>query len=174
MSIFRPQVGISACLFGKPVRYDGQHKQHELIMQYVAPQVDLIPVCPEIGIGLGVPRETIQLVQHQGIFDVVDTATGKTRYSSELEKYADSILQQYPALNAFIFKSRSPSCGLGSTPVMTIPGMTTQSATAYGQFAWRLYHKNQTLDKKLLLIEESQLYNAQQCLHFINQLFDSG
>ena len=56
-------IGVSACLLGEHVRYDGGHKRNAFLLEELAPHVRFVPVCPEVGIGLGAPREAIRLVR---------------------------------------------------------------------------------------------------------------
>jgi uncharacterized protein YbbK (DUF523 family) len=57
------RIGVSACLLGEQVRYDGGHKRNAFLLEELALHVRFVPVCPEVGIGLGVPRESIRLVR---------------------------------------------------------------------------------------------------------------
>src|SRR6202034_3239255 len=57
----RPRVGVSSCLLGEPVRFDGGHRRFRFLTDELAPHVDWVPYCPEIEIGLGAPRETLRL-----------------------------------------------------------------------------------------------------------------
>jgi uncharacterized protein YbbK (DUF523 family) len=59
-------IGVSACLPGEQVRYDAGHKRNAFLLKDLAPHVRFVPVCPEVGIGLGVPREAIRLVRRGG------------------------------------------------------------------------------------------------------------
>ena len=56
-------IGVSACLLGEQVRHDGGHKRNAFLLEELAPHVRFVPVCPEVGIGLGAPRESIRLVR---------------------------------------------------------------------------------------------------------------
>lgn len=59
---FKPKIGISACLLGENVRFNGGHKQSQLCSEVLAAYFDFVPLCPEVAIGLGIPRETIRTV----------------------------------------------------------------------------------------------------------------
>ena len=63
MSTIRPCVGISACLLGEPVRYDGRDKRHTFLVETLGPHVEWCPICPEAGAGMGIPREPVFLRQ---------------------------------------------------------------------------------------------------------------
>ena len=56
----RLRIGVSACLLGREVRYDGRHKRDALLLEELAPLVTFVPVCPELEVGMGVPREPVQ------------------------------------------------------------------------------------------------------------------
>ena len=62
-ALTRPRLGVSACLLGQEVRFDGGHKRHRFITDTLAQYVDLVPVCPEVEMGLGIPRPTLRLVR---------------------------------------------------------------------------------------------------------------
>ena len=110
----RPSVGVSACLMGEPVRHDGGHRRHGLVHDQLAPLVRLARVCPEVGIGLPVPRPPIQVVNLNGEHRV----RGVTHPERDVtEALRDQARHLDAPLSGFVLKSRSPSCGLGTTPV---------------------------------------------------------
>jgi uncharacterized protein YbbK (DUF523 family) len=114
---------VSACLLGQEVRHDGGHKRCAFVVEDLARVVELVPVCPEVEIGLGVPREPIRL-------QVPGSAGGGTTlrlvaYGSGrdlTERMADYAERRVAALAAldlagYVTKSKSPSCGLADVPV---------------------------------------------------------
>jgi uncharacterized protein YbbK (DUF523 family)/uncharacterized protein YbgA (DUF1722 family) len=111
-------LGVSACLIGQAVRYDGQDKHHNFIAEVLAEHFVLIPFCPEVAIGLGVPRPAIQLIAgdpfHPRARGVDDPSTDVT---DRLQDFAREVTASQPTLSGYIFKSRSPSCGLRDTTV---------------------------------------------------------
>ena len=117
----RPLVGISACLCGERVRYDGADKGHPALIARLARSLTLHPLCPEVAAGLGVPRPPVRLV---GASPDALRARGVTQTSLDvsdaLQRVAGQLLGQAAAPGAhfcgYLFKSKSPSCGLGSTP----------------------------------------------------------
>ncbi len=115
----KPRIGISSCLLGNHVRYDGKHKHNDFIVRYLTEQVEFIAICPEVAIGLGVPRAPIQLIDKSGKPGAVFIHAPHTDVTRSLAVYAKQTLQDYPDLSGFIFKSRSPSCGLHNTPVFS-------------------------------------------------------
>lgn len=115
----KPRIGISSCLLGNHVRYDGKNKHNDFIVRYLTEQVEFIAICPEVAIGLGVPRAPIQLIDKSGKPGAVFTHAPHTDVTQSLAAYAKQTLQDYPDLSGFIFKSRSPSCGLHDAPVFS-------------------------------------------------------
>lgn len=134
----RPLVACSACLLGEPVRYDGGHREQASIGDHLAPWLQLQAICPEVGIGLGVPRPTLKVVDSEFGQRVVHVDNPHHDVSAELLDYADSYMRKlgrFWPLTAYIFKARSPSCGVGST---LINPATTQQHSGDGLFAGRV------------------------------------
>ena len=129
----RPLVGTSACLLGETVRYDGAHKRTRAVADELARHVRLRPFCPEVGIGLSVPRPPIQLVRFPDAVRVRGVEEPERDFTDALQACADAV---ETGLSGFIFKARSPSCGLDSTPV--VDEENREVATASGAFAARL------------------------------------
>ncbi|MBV5338887.1 MAG: DUF523 and DUF1722 domain-containing protein [Deltaproteobacteria bacterium] len=106
-------IGVSACLLGEHVRYDGGHKHDRYITDNLGKYFAFVPVCPEVGCGLPTPREAMRL---EGDPDAPRLMTGKTRVdkSEQLVAYCSAIIEtlEREDLCGFIFKKSSPSCGL--------------------------------------------------------------
>ena len=111
-------VGVSACLLGEEVRYNGAHKLDDFVCGALARVVDLRPVCPEVDIGLGVPREPIQLTRSNNGTRLVAAESGAD-LTAAMESYAEAKVRELDAAGicGYVLKSRSPSCGLGSVPI---------------------------------------------------------
>lgn len=104
----RPRVGVSSCLLGEEVRFNGGHKRHRFLTDELGPHVDWVPSCPEVSIGLGTPREPIRL-----------TAGGRLVNRSGTADHTDAMtaLPLPPAgLDGYVFKAKSPSCGIRAIP----------------------------------------------------------
>ena len=115
----RPVVIVSACLLGQPVRYDGGDKSNTLVRKLLGERFDIFPLCPEAEAGLGIPRPPVQLVRNGegmievlGVEEVLDV-TGALRDFSHR-----SIAKLVGRIDGAVLKSRSPSCGIGTTPVL--------------------------------------------------------
>ena len=110
----RPHLGISSCLLGNDVRYDGGHKRNEYLIESLGPYVDWISVCPEVDIGLGTPRPPIQLEldgTHRLCLVMPETGEDLT---AQMTSYAGRRVETLRAerLSGYVLKSRSPSCGM--------------------------------------------------------------
>jgi uncharacterized protein YbbK (DUF523 family) len=103
----RPRVGVSSCLLGAEVRFNGGHKRFRFLTDELDPYVDWVPYCPEIEIGLGTPREPIRL-----------TADGRLVNRSGTADHTRSMtaLPLPMAVDGYVFKAKSPSCGVWGIP----------------------------------------------------------
>src|ERR1019366_9610855 len=72
------RIGVSSCLLGEQVRFDGGHKRSDFLVEMLGRFVEFVPVCPEVDIGLGVPRETLRLVRDGNAAHVARLVTNKT------------------------------------------------------------------------------------------------
>ena len=112
------RIAISACLVGQEVRYDGRHKRDPYLAGELGPRVTWVPVCPELDIGLGVPREPIHLVAGEGDVRLVGIHSGH-EHTGAMRSYAQRRAEQLldAGIDGYVLKARSPSCGLGDVPV---------------------------------------------------------
>jgi uncharacterized protein YbgA (DUF1722 family)/uncharacterized protein YbbK (DUF523 family) len=117
-------VGISACLLGRKVRFDGGHKEDPLITRALGDSFEWVPVCPEVELGLGTPRETMHLVAAGAETRLVTTRTGAD-LTGAMKAFARARVEDLAGadLAAFILKSDSPSCGMERVPVHSLGGM---------------------------------------------------
>jgi uncharacterized protein YbbK (DUF523 family) len=107
------RVGISSCLLGNRVRYDGGHQQDCYITGTLGRFLEFVPVCPEVECGLGVPRETMRLVGDPRHPRLMTTVTGIDHTEKMLSWAAKKVRElEREELCGFIFKSRSPSSGM--------------------------------------------------------------
>ncbi|XVQ82847.1 YbgA family protein [Microbispora siamensis] len=112
----RPRVAVSSCLLGAPVRFNGGHSRDRFLAAELAEHVDWVPVCPEIEIGLGAPRETLRLERSP---DGPRLVTRRTRedLTAPMTALAAERAAGLGDVDGYVFKSRSPSCGLHGIPV---------------------------------------------------------
>jgi len=109
------RIAVSACLLGERVRYDGDHKLHEVVATRLAHRFELISVCPEIELGLGVPRPPIRLVGMGEQPQLIATDDGRDLGPS-MREFADRRVSELLALGiaGYVLKSGSPSCAIAS------------------------------------------------------------
>ena len=119
----KPLVGISSCLLGQQVRFDGGHKKDGWITGPLGAFFDFLPVCPEVGIGLGVPRPTIHLVGDPARPRALGSKDASLDVTARLEAFGIAQLPRLEGLSGYILKSKSPSCGMARVPVTSEKGM---------------------------------------------------
>lgn len=121
----RPLVGISSCLLGNKVRYDGNDKVHPVAVERLTQAVQLLPICPEAAVGLGIPRAPVQLVAHDNSLKALGKENRALDVSAKLSNMGRIAARVYPDLCGYVTQSRSPSCGYLSTPTHTMAGEPT-------------------------------------------------
>ncbi len=128
------RLGISSCLLGEKVRYDGGHKLDHFLKDTLGRFVDWMPVCPEVEYGLPVPREAMHLVKAGDGPRLVTTRTG-IDHTDGMRRWAVKRISELEKedLCGFVFKSRSPSSGLRGVKVYGASGVP--SGTGVGVFA---------------------------------------
>lgn len=117
------RVGVSACLLGNPVRYDGGHKRDAYVVDTLGRYFEFVPVCPEVECGLGVPREAMRLVGDPDAPRLVTIKTG-VDLTERMRGWATNRVEELAGENlcGFIFKSKSPSSGLTRVKVYNDKG----------------------------------------------------
>lgn len=112
----KKRIVISACLLGHPTRYDGKSKPADLSV--FGDDVEFVAVCPELGAGFGVPRPPIELTEYADGAICVERVEDRENMTAPLADYCAKLVARFKAerVDAFVFKARSPSCGL-ATPV---------------------------------------------------------
>lgn len=108
----KPKLGISACLLGAEVRYNGGHKESRLCSRTLNEYFDFVPLCPEVAIGLGTPREPIRLVGDPQAPRAVGTVNRAVDVTAPLAAYGERVAEEQTELCGYIFMQQSPSCGL--------------------------------------------------------------
>jgi uncharacterized protein YbbK (DUF523 family) len=107
----KPLIGIGSCLAGNAVRYNGETNSPNRHVREICEHFDMQAFCPEMGIGLGVPRPPIHLVGSKDSVRVLDVQTHTHDYTGQIQAYAQYVLDQAPLLCGYILVKGSPSCG---------------------------------------------------------------
>lgn len=111
------KIGVSACLLGQPVRYDGGHKRSSLCTEVLVEHVEFTAICPERAIGLGTPREPIRLVGDPGSPRAVGTIDRQRDVSAALTSFGERMATELDDINGYILMQKSPSCGMEQVKV---------------------------------------------------------
>jgi uncharacterized protein YbbK (DUF523 family) len=163
-------LGVSACLLGDPVRWDGDHDRSAFLADRLAPHVVWRRVCPELEIGLGVPREPIALVR-QGDGHALVAATSRRALTETMASFAKARVDGFHDLDGYVLKSRSPSCGIAGARVYA----TREDLFADASFerAGRGVYASALLQRwpTLPIVEETQLQSAAEQAHFVERCF---
>ena len=122
-----PALGISSCLLGEDVRYDGGNKGDSYVIETLSQHLRFISICPETAIGMGTPRPPIQLVSREQGVRAVGVHLPEMDVTADLVNFGKNKGYAASTLCGYIFKSRSPSCGLQDTPVLTVEGTSAGS-----------------------------------------------
>jgi len=160
------KLGISTCLLGENVRYDGGHKLDRFLTDTLGQYVEYVPVCPEVECGLGVPRESMHL---EGDPDSPRLVTSRTKQdmTDRMVKWAEKRLVELKKeeLCGFIFKSDSPSSGMERIRVYNEKGMPVKKGV--GIFA-RIFMDHFPL---LPVEDEGRLHDPKLRENFIERIF---
>lgn len=161
-------LGISQCLLGENVRYDGGHKHSRLCTGILSQRFIYHPVCPEMGIGMGAPRESISLrlsTDGTGI-RAVGNKTASLDVTDALVTYAHTQAATLGDIDGYIFMGRSPSCGLGNVKVYMANGYASDQSSP-GLFAREFMR----LHPLLPVEEEGRLRDARLCENFVSRVY---
>ena len=161
--MFLPIVGVSACLLGQHVRYDGKHKYTHLIAEELKKHCSLIAVCPEVEIGLGIPRPKIQLTQMGATIRVLQKDDSNIDVTDSLVKFAIKFANQH-SLKGMVLQDKSPSCGLANTKLFSQSG--EQIGVSSGLFTTTIMD----LLPDLVVIQASQLQSKSDIEQFVKRL----
>ncbi|HZZ83866.1 MAG TPA: DUF523 and DUF1722 domain-containing protein [Anaeromyxobacteraceae bacterium] len=166
----QPRIGVSACLLGTPVRFDGGHKNNAYVHSVLARFATLVPVCPEVESGMPVPRESLRLVERGGGGGValLGNRSGADR-SDQLRAWGRGRVEELARLDldGFILKKDSPSCGLERVRVYPAEGDRPPARTGTGLFAALLRERLPALP----LAEEGWLQDAGLRECFLDRVF---
>lgn len=157
-----PRIAVSACLTGQAVRYDGGDRFHGTVARVLRRWVRLQEYCPEVAIGLGIPRPPVRLTDTTDGLRVLGTADVNQDYTHALRGFADTVPD---SISGAILKARSPSCGIDNTPVAADSSAPVRLAS--GAFAQRLRERLPLLP----MISETQLARAEQVEVFVLKVY---
>ena len=160
------RLGISRCLLGEEVRFDGGHKRDWFLTNVLGRYVEWVPVCPEVEAGLGTPREAMRLVGGPHHFRLMTITSGQD-HTRALESMAQNRLHDLEALglSGYVFKKDSPSCGLERVRTYNEHGMPSRNGV--GLFARAFLERFPLMPVE----EEGRLCDARLRENFIERVF---
>jgi uncharacterized protein YbgA (DUF1722 family)/uncharacterized protein YbbK (DUF523 family) len=160
------KIGISSCLLGEKVRFDGGHKEDGFITNTLAVYFDFVPVCPEVDIGLGTPRETIRL-EGTDSPRLVAPKSGRD-LTEQMHEYSGRRLEELKqvGLHGYILKKDSPSCGMERVRIYSADGKSV-TRTGRGLYAAALINRFPLLPVE----EEGRLNDPVLRENFIERVF---
>jgi uncharacterized protein YbgA (DUF1722 family)/uncharacterized protein YbbK (DUF523 family) len=163
------KIGVSSCLLGAQVRFDGGHKRSDFLVDTLGRFVEFVPVCPEMDIGLGVPREALRLVRDRNAVSDIRLIANKTGidHTDKMNSYAARrvIALEREELSGYVLKKDSPSCGMVRVRVYGPSGMATRDGA--GLFAAALIRRYPNLPVE----EEGRLNDPHLRENFVERLF---
>ena len=158
-------IAVSACLTGQAVRYDGSDAAHALPHRELAGVFDYVPVCPEVGIGMGAPRPPIRLVAEGGGLRAVGAHDANLDVTDALNAFGRRQAERLADVCGHIFMTRSPSCGLDSVKVRTEVRGEPQRTDGRGVYAASLLAERPNLPAE----ENERLFDPARRSAFINR-----
>lgn len=161
----KPTVVVSRCLGFDHCRYNGDVINDKFV-ELLKPYVNYITVCPEVEIGLGVPRKSIRLVMENDIIDLYQPESGNT-YTKEMNDYSENLFNNLEDVHGFLLKGRSPSCGIKDVKVYHGREKFTGSSKGSGIFAAAVLEEY----GDLAIEEEGRLTNYSLREHFLTKLY---
>ena len=160
------RIGISACLLGEEVRFDGGHKRDSFLTDVLGPHVEFVPVCPEVEMGLGTPRETLRLVRQGTSLRMITTRTS-IDHTDAMTGWASTRLDtlDHEDLSGYVLKKDSPSCGMERVKTYSDQGLPRRDGR--GLFAAALMERMPLLPVE----EEGRLTDPVLRENFIERVF---
>ncbi len=161
----RLRIGISRCLLGENVRHDGGHKRDGFLIEALVRHVEWVPVCPEVEVGLGTPREPMRLAGDPRAPRLVTINTG-VDHTDAMNRFAQQRVRELEVLDlsGYIFKADSPSCGTKQVALFNTQGIETQDGI--GLFAQAFMEHFPLMPVE----EETRLHDPQAVKDFLERV----
>lgn len=164
----KPTVVISKCITFENVRWNAQIIASDFV-EKLKPFVNFIPVCPEVQIGLGVPRDPLRIVLVIGVKRLMQPATGLD-FTEKMQNFAESFLSSLREVDGFILKSGSPSSGFKNVKIYPTIGKAASIARGPGFFGGAVVEKF----SDLAIEDEKRLQNSRIRTHFLTKLYTNA
>jgi len=170
----RPLIAISQCILGDRVRYDGQVNTYTDLLSFIHSHFQTIAVCPEVEIGLSVPRPPVQLSSDGKQIKITGRDDPSIDITEPMEQFCQQRSLQLNSIQGYIFKSKSPSCGVTDVPLFNPQGeVISMGAGLFAQTMLQRYPNlpitdEQTLDtqqQRELFLQSVQNYREYSISH---------
>ena len=158
------KIAVSSCLLGEAVRYDGTDKHIEYITQQLTNKYTLISLCPEMAVGMGVPRPPIHLVDDGTTIQARGIEHPENNVTKLLVNYAENVIKNNSDICGYIFKKNSPSCGTKNVKVLNSQGQYEMRGK--GIYAETLMDALPSLP----VIEEEDFLNKNMRVEFLSKV----
>jgi len=160
------RVGVSSCLLGNEVRFDGGHKRDRFVTDLLGSFVEWVPVCPEVEVGMGTPRPALRLVEDGDGVRMVEIKSGRD-HTRPMKRYATRRVRALLGLDlcGYILKKDSPSCGMARVKIYGAKGMPRRDGT--GLYASALMEAYPNLPVE----DEGRLNDPKLRENFIERVF---
>ncbi len=161
----KPTIVVSRCLGFCKCRYNGDVLSSDFV-ELLKPYVNYTTACPEVEIGLGVPRNPVRLVNRGGAIELYQPAEDRT-YTEEMKHYAEQFFDSVGNIHGLILKGRSPSCGIKDVKIYAGTEKSSSSQKGVGIFAAHAMQRYPNLP----IEEEGRLTNYAIREHFLTKLY---
>lgn len=160
------RLGVSSCLLGNEVRFDGGHKRNRFVTDLLGRFVEWVPVCPEVEVGMGTPRPALRLTNDGDGVRMVEIGSGRD-HTAAMEKYARKRVRSLRRLDlcGYILKKDSPSCGMTRVKIYGAKGMPARAGQ--GLYASALMEAYPNLPVE----DEGRLNDSKLRENFIERVF---
>ena len=163
-------------MLGDKVRYDAKVQLYPELKQFIQQHFDIISVCPEVEIGLSVPRPPVQLVETRlpndlSYIKMIGRDDPSIDITQDMQKYCQQRPPQLNSIHGYIFKSKSPSCGVDNAPLFNEQGLDAGLAKGLFVSAILQFYPSLPITDELNLITQQQLETfLQQTIDYKNKI----
>jgi uncharacterized protein YbbK (DUF523 family) len=165
--VVKPTIVVSRCLGFDICRYDGTEISDEFV-EKLKPYVNFVTVCPEVGMGMGVPRDPIRVVLNNDAHKLFQPSTG-IEFTDKIKGFSKKILDELNHVDGFILKSKSPSCGISNTKVFDDLYDEEPIAKGSGFFAMEVMKRF----PDVILEDEDRLADSKVRKEFLSSIYKS-
>lgn len=159
------QIGISSCLLGQEVRHDGGHKRNGYVLNTLSNYFEFRPLCPEMAIGMGVPRPPVRLAKNHGEIRLVGSRDSSLDVTEAMNRFASQAVNNLDDISGYILKKDSPSCGMTRVRIYNEKGHPEKKGS--GLFASHLLEAHPCLPVE----EEGRLMDPVLRENFLERVF---